>query len=193
MLIYNALPTIKVCFIISKNIDFVHQKYRQYSPFTAALQVRLKGLKVIIINIYNPRGDSPQIRTQLEVKMAIKEAKREIILLGNFNAHHLIQGGKYVASKEQAERLLAKTNTKGLILVMPKGEPTQKRGEQENVINLMFISPDLYRKVNFCSTVKEQAFIRDYILIYIQINNAGCPLVERQYLALRKLNIQSFL
>ena len=190
---YNALPIIKVCFIISKNIDFAYQKRRQYGPFTTALQVRLEGLEVIIINVYNLYRDSPQIRIQLEVKTAIKEAKGEIILLGNFNTHHPIQGEKYIASKEQAERLLAETNTKGLVLAILKGEPIQKRRQQESVIDLIFISLDLYRKVNFNSIVKEQALIKDYIPIYIQINDASYPLAERQRLTFRKLNIQSFL
>ena len=61
------------------------------------------------------------------------------------------------------------------------------------MIDLMFISLDLYRKVNFCGIVKEWALIRDHIPIRIQISNAGCPPAERQRLALRKLNTQSFL
>jgi len=56
--------------------------------------------------------------------MAIKEAKGEIILLGDFNAHHPMWGGKHIASEEQAEHLLAKTDAKGLVLATPKGEPT---------------------------------------------------------------------
>jgi Endonuclease-reverse transcriptase len=188
-LTYDALPTTKVCFMISKNIDLAHWKRRQYGPFTAALWVRLEGLEVTIINVYNPRGDGPQIRTWPEVKTAIEEAKGEIILLGDFNAHHPIWGGKHVASEEQAERLLAETDARGLVLATPRGEPTWKRGEQESVIDLTFISQDLYRRVNFCGTVEEWALTRDHIPIRIQINNAGCPPAERQRLALRKLNI----
>ena len=55
--------------------------------------------------------------------MAIKEAKGEIILLGDFNTYHPIWGRKYIASKEQAEHLLAKINTKGFILAILKKEP----------------------------------------------------------------------
>jgi len=53
----------------------------------------------------------------------------------------------------------------------------------------MFISLDLYRKVNFYSIVKEWALIRDYIPIRIQINNASYPLAERQRLTLKKLDL----
>ena len=52
--------------------------------------------------------------------MAIKEAKGEIILLGDFNAYYLMWGGKYIISEEQAERLLAETNIRGLLLVILK-------------------------------------------------------------------------
>jgi len=55
--------------------------------------------------------------------MAIEEAKGEIILLGDFNAHYLIWGRKYIASEEQVERLLAETNARGLVLATLKGEP----------------------------------------------------------------------
>ena len=50
--------------------------------------MRLEGLEVTVINVYNPRGDNSQIRAWPEVKTAIEEAKGEIILLGDFNAHH---------------------------------------------------------------------------------------------------------
>ena len=76
--------------MISRNINVAHWKRRRYGPFTAALWVHLKGLEITIINVYNPRGDGPQIRTWLEVRTAIEEAKGEIILLGDFNAHHPI-------------------------------------------------------------------------------------------------------
>ena len=61
--------------------------------------------------------------------MAIKEAKGEIILLSNFNTHYLMWGGKYIASEEQVEYFLAKTNAKGLVLVIPKKELIWKRGQ----------------------------------------------------------------
>ena len=125
--------------------------------------------------------------------MAIKEAKGEIILLGDFNAYHLIWSGKHAASKEQAEYLLAETDTKGLVLATLRGKPIWKRGEQESVIDLMFISPNIYRKVNFCGIVEEWALTRDHIPIHIQINNAGGPPAERRRLAFKKLDLQGLL
>jgi len=53
------------------------------------------------------------------------------------------------------EHFLAETDAKGLVLAILKGEPIWKRGQQESVIDLTFILPDLYRKVNFYSIVEE--------------------------------------
>ena len=87
--------------------------------------------------------------------MAIEETRGEIILLDDFNAYYLIWGKKHIASEEQAEHFLAKTNAKGFILAILKGKPIQKKGQQESVIDFIFISPNLYRKINFYSIVKE--------------------------------------
>ena len=62
--------------------------------------------------------------------MAIKEAKGEIILLGDFNAYHLIWGRKYIASEKQAKYLLAETNAKGFILAILKKSLYRKEGNR---------------------------------------------------------------
>ena len=121
--------------------------------------------------------------------MAIKEAKGEIIFLGNFNAYHPIWGGRHIASEKQVEYLLAEINARGLILATLKGESIWKRRQQESVIDLMFISPNLYRKVNFYGIIKEWALTKDYIPICIQINNTSCLLAECQYFAFKKLDL----
>jgi len=36
----------------------------------------------------------------LKIETAIKEAKGEVILLGDFNAHYSVWGGKYIASEK---------------------------------------------------------------------------------------------
>jgi len=54
--------------------------------------------------------------------MAIKEAKGEIILLGDFNTYYLKWDNKYIASEKQAEYLLAKTTFKSLIFTILKKE-----------------------------------------------------------------------
>ena len=59
MFIYNALPIIKVCFIINWDINAVYWKRRQYGLFIVALWVRLEGLKITIINVYNLYKNGP--------------------------------------------------------------------------------------------------------------------------------------
>ena len=63
--------------------------------------------------------------------MAIKEAKGEIILLGDFNTYYLIQSRKYIASKEQAEHFLAKINIKDFIFTILKKKLYKKEGNKE--------------------------------------------------------------
>jgi len=53
------------------------------------------------------------------------------------------------------EHLLAKTDTKGFILAILKGEFIWKRGQQESVIDFIFISLNLYKKVIFYNIVEE--------------------------------------
>ena len=54
------------------------------------------------------------------------------------------------------EYLLAETNIKSLVFTTPKGKPIWKKGQQKNVIDLMFISPNLYKKkVNFYAIIEE--------------------------------------
>jgi len=57
-----------------------------------------------------------------KVEIAIEEAKGEVMLLGDFNAYYLAWSGKHIAIEEQVERLLAKTNTRGLLLAILKGK-----------------------------------------------------------------------
>ena len=50
------------------------------------------------------------------------KTKGEVILLGDFNAYYLAQGGKYIASKKQVEYLLAETNIRGFLFIILKGK-----------------------------------------------------------------------
>jgi len=53
------------------------------------------------------------------------------------------------------EYLLAEINVKGFILTILKREFILKKGQQKSVINLIFISLNLYKKVNFYNIIKE--------------------------------------
>ena len=69
---------------------------------------------------------------------AIEASSGEIILLGDFNAHHPEWGGVHSAHEPQSEHLLLETQRRDLHLLKPKGVATWKRGRQESVIDLVF-------------------------------------------------------
>jgi endonuclease/exonuclease/phosphatase (EEP) superfamily protein YafD len=127
-LLYEALPTTRVCFMVSREINAAHWLYKQHGPYVAVLQLILCKTTVSIINVYNPRGNGPRINAWTALETALGEAVGEVILLGDFNAHHPAWGGAQAASETQAEHLLRATNTRGLRLLTPVGDPTWKRG-----------------------------------------------------------------
>ena len=58
------------------------------------------------MNIYNPQGEEPRLKTWEIINRALEEAEGKIILLRDFNAHHPVWGGRQVASEMRAENLL---------------------------------------------------------------------------------------
>ena len=126
---YDAAPTTKVCYMVSRNIDAGHWRRQQFGPCVAMLCLQLEGLETTIINVYKPQGEGFNGQTLSAVKEALELAKGEIILLGDFNMHHPSWGGIHVTSETQAERLLLETEARGLKLATVQGEPTWKRGQ----------------------------------------------------------------
>src|SRR5437762_12904274 len=51
-LLYKALPTTHICFMVSKEINTAHWSYWQYGPYIAVLQLVLQETMEAIINIY---------------------------------------------------------------------------------------------------------------------------------------------
>jgi len=152
ILLYKALPTTRVCFIVSREVNAAYWSYKQYSLYVAALQLILRKTTVSIINIYNPRGSRPRINAWGALETALGEAAGEVILLGDFNAHHPAWGGVQAASETQAEHLLYATRAHGLRLITPARYPTWKRGTQESVIDLTFATDTISNRIEFCST-----------------------------------------
>ena len=54
------------------------------------MTIRLEGISVTVINIYNPIGNKKVIIIERSMELALDKIKKEIILLKNFNAHHSI-------------------------------------------------------------------------------------------------------
>lgn len=159
---------IKVCFMVSRRISPHTWSFQPYSPNVAALHLR-HAKDITIINVYNPRSNGPQIQTWQTIQQAIREAKGEIILLGDFNAHHPSWGGPQAAREAQSEHLCTATIAIGLSLLPPCGLPTWKRGNQQSVIDLTFASEAIRDLVQFCGPMDHWATTQDHIPIDIQI------------------------
>ena len=62
--------------------------YKLYDAYIAAVTIRLKGVSVTVINIYNPIGNKEVIIIGKSIKLTLNKVEKEIILLKNFNAHY---------------------------------------------------------------------------------------------------------
>jgi hypothetical protein len=141
----------------------------------AALQIQTNIGTITVINAYNPRGGGPRLREWTNIKKALHDAEGEILLLGDFNAHHTVWGGVGVTCDQNAEHLLHAAKRRGLQLLTPPGEPTWRRGESNTVIDLTFSSEELERRVNFCGPEERWALTQDHIPIRLTLNMGTLP------------------
>lgn len=95
-LIYDAKPATRVCFMISEELGTGQWRHKVYSPHVIMLEIQAANGTLGIINVYNPPDNGPRIRMWSQIERALKEAKGEVILLGDFNAHHPVWGGGHV-------------------------------------------------------------------------------------------------
>jgi endonuclease/exonuclease/phosphatase family metal-dependent hydrolase len=149
-LAYDARPETRVCFIIRRDVGVSQWKRRQYGPNVAALEINTAQGKLTILNTYNPRARGPRLQEWPQISKALKEASGEILLLGDFNAHHPAWGGRGIACEQSAEHLLNETERRELALITPKGEVTWRRGAQNSVIDLVFASQAIRERIAFC-------------------------------------------
>jgi hypothetical protein len=90
-------------------------------------------------------------------------------LLGDFNTHHPVWGGNYIAAEEQATHLLAATEGSGLQLLTERGTPIWKRNGSISVINLTFSSGGIKEDILFCGPINRWALTQDHLPIEIHI------------------------
>lgn len=177
----------RVCFMVSSRISSHTWSFQPYSQNVAALHLH-HTKDMTIINVYNPRSNGPQIQTWQTIQQALREAKGEIMLLGDFNAHHPSWGGPQAACETQSEHLRTATMASGLSLLTPCGLPTWKRGNQQSVIDLTFASEAIRELVQFCGPMDHWATTQDHIPIDIQIALPTEELVPSKRYALERLN-----
>ena len=73
--------------------------YKSYNAYVAAVTIRLEGVNVIVINIYNPIGNKKVIIIKRSMELALDEIKKEIILLKNFNVYYPMWGDRAIVIK----------------------------------------------------------------------------------------------
>ena len=74
--------------MISKLLAPGNWAYKPYNAYIAAVTIRLEGVSVTVINIYNPIGNKKVMIIGRSMELALDKIKREIILLRDFNAHY---------------------------------------------------------------------------------------------------------
>ena len=84
--------------MISKLLAPGDWAYKLYDAYVAAVTIRLEGVSVIIINIYNFIGNKKVIIIERFIKLILNKIEKEIILLKNFNAHHSAWGSRAAAT-----------------------------------------------------------------------------------------------
>jgi len=177
----------KICFMVSRKIS-VHIWFCQpYSQNMAALHLH-HTKDMTIINVYNPRSNELQIQTWQTIQQAICEAEDEIILLKDFNTHHPFWGGPQAICEAQSEHLWTITITSDLSLLTPCELPIWKRGTQQSVIDLIFVSEAIKKLVQFCDPMNHWATMQNHISIDIQIAVLTEKLTPSKWYVLKKLN-----
>ena len=83
------------------------------------MTIRLKGVSVIVINIYKLIDNKKIITIGRFIKSALDKIKKEIILFKDFNANYYALESRAVAIKTQSKYLLRKTERRILYLLIP--------------------------------------------------------------------------
>ena len=192
-LIYEVNPATRVCFMVSEELGTGQWRHQTYGPHVIKLEIQTEDGNLSIINVYNPQDNGPRIRTWTLIEKALNEAEGEIILLGDFNAHHPAWGGIHVEREPQASHLLQETQRRGLHLITPRGEATFKRGTRESVIDLTFMTEGIKRRVIQCKPRDNWAINLDHILIEIQLTTQAKPKPPSRRYALKKLDKEALI
>ncbi len=187
-LVYEANPATRVCFMVSEELGTGQWRHQSYGPHVIKMELQTKETPLSVINVYNPQDNGPRIRTWTQIEKALNEADGEIILLGDFNAHHPAWGGEHVESEQQADHLLRETQRRGLHLVTPKGEATWKRGKSESVIDLTFMTEGVRQRVTRCKPRDGWAITQDHLPIDIQLSVHSMPKPPSKRYAVKKLD-----
>jgi hypothetical protein len=174
--------------MISKDLPLSTWQFKAYTSCVAALQIRLATVTITLINIYNPISNSDSFEIWNDIGKALDEAEGEVMLLGDFNAHHPAWGGIQAATEPKAEHLRRAVAQRDLHLATPQGEATWRRGPRQSVIDLTFVSSGLRELIARCGTQDHWTTAKDHIPIDIRLNIAPRTPEQSTRYALRAAN-----
>jgi hypothetical protein len=187
-LVYEPNAATKVCFLISEQLDPAHWSHYSYSEYVISVRIRTTQTTIDIINIYSPRTGTGKINAWDDLATAIAAAPQDIIVLGDFNAHHSDWGGAHVANELQADNLLIDMRARNLHLLNQRGCTTWRRGTIESVIDLAFATDLINARLIRYEPREDWAIAQDHIPIDLYIALDPPPPPPRRRFALGKLD-----
>lgn len=178
----------KVCFMISKKVSAHIWSFQSHDQHVASLHMQLANEEVTIINVYNLRSNESRIQTWDIIQHAIHLAKKEVILLRNFNTHHTFWDGSQTVCKPQSDYLHTAVTVNELLLLISSKLSTWRRDIQWNVIDLTFASETIKRVMQLCNSVNQWVIMQNHISIDIHIFIMTSESASRRWYAMKKLN-----
>ena len=134
----------RVCFFINKRLALSSWLVTTYSTDFSILEIWTKDSRIIHVhNVYNPCQTSRNGNVLAQIQKFLQETGGNVenILLGDFNLHHPLWGGRGVEADEDAETLIMLTEKTHLKQVLSPGTITWQRRESKSTLDLVFLSP----------------------------------------------------
>jgi hypothetical protein len=159
-LVYMDSQYTRACFFVNKKIPTAIWTARTHSPDVCSLTINVgndyntQSQHIYIHNVYNPiqglRGYGealPLLRRELN-----NTPSEEHIVLGDFNARHILWTGKeeYHIGRRDSEELLDILEECRLDLLLPPGTCTWQSRGQETTLNLVFATEGVGQQVVEC-------------------------------------------
>ena len=116
----------------------------------------------------------------------------EIIVVGDFNAHHPNWGGNGARWDQRGTELAELMVAVGMQQTTPRGKTTYRKAGRETVIDLTFMTPSTAGKVLQCKPREDWAAASDHIPVHLVINQQPPKQPESNRWAIHALKVADF-
>ena len=218
---HNQREDTRVCFLVSQELDVGTWTFRQKAPFLAVLTLwpsstaprentpaemrrdeanlewpspspENRGPPALhIVNVYAHPND-PFEPVQWAILEELTNLEGEVIILGDFNAHHPNWGGTQIRADARGTIIAHTMLAAGLEQLTPQGEITYRKAGSETVIDLVFATQDTAARMLQCKPREDWAAISDHIPILITIDRTPPEPVRSRRWALHSLDTPAF-